>query len=181
MTRLIECVPNFSEGRRTAVVDALAGALAGVPGVHLLDRTSDPDHNRSVLTFAGEEAAVALAMEAATAVALELIDMREHSGQHPRIGAVDVVPFVPIGDTSMQECVELARRFGARIAERFDLPVYLYAQAATRPEREVLADIRRPQFEGLRELISQPEHAPDFGPGISTRPVVRSPLARGPS
>ena len=164
MARLIECVPNFSEGRRTTVVDALAGALAGVPGVHLLDRTSDPDHNRSVLTFAGEEAAVALAMEAATAVALELIDMREHTGQHPRIGAVDVVPFVPIGDTSMQECVELARRFGARIAERFGLPVYLYAQAATRPEREVLADIRRPQYEGLSELISQPAHAPDFGP-----------------
>jgi glutamate formiminotransferase / 5-formyltetrahydrofolate cyclo-ligase len=161
---LIECVPNFSEGRRSGIVDALAEAVSRRPGVVLLDRTSDPDHNRSVLTFAGPASAVARAMESAVAVALDNIDMRRHEGQHPRIGAVDVIPFVPLGDTTMERCVDLARDFGRRIAERFELPVYLYARAATRPEREVLADIRRPQFEGLAELIARPEHMPDFGP-----------------
>ena len=164
MSDLIECVPNFSEGRRTGIVDALAEAVTRSPAVVLLDRTSDPDHNRSVLTFAGPAPAVVQAMEGAVAVALENIDMRRHEGQHPRIGAVDVIPFVPLGDTTMESCVELARDFGRRIAERFELPVYLYARAATRSDREVLADIRRPQFEGLAELIGQPEHAPDFGP-----------------
>jgi glutamate formiminotransferase / 5-formyltetrahydrofolate cyclo-ligase len=164
VARLVECVPNFSEGRRQAVIDAIAGAVSATDGVVLLDRTSDSDHNRSVLTFAGEAEPVAAAMEGAVAVAVERIDMREHQGQHPRLGAVDVIPFVPLGETSMAECVELARRFGARIAERFDLPVYLYAEAATRPERRVLADIRKPQFEGLPALIGSPDHAPDFGP-----------------
>jgi glutamate formiminotransferase len=164
VAKLVECVPNFSEGRRPEVVDALAGAVAGTPGVHLLDRTSDVDHNRSVLTFAGPPGAVAAAMEAAVAVALERIDMEHHEGQHPRIGAVDVVPFVPLGDSTMDECVELARSFGARLAERFGLPVYLYAQAATRPDRVVLADLRRPQYEGLKEQIAQHGREPDFGP-----------------
>ena len=130
MAKLVECVPNFSEGRRVEVVDALAAAVAATPDVHLLDRTSDVDHNRSVLTFAGEAEAVAVAMEAAVEVAIDKIDMEQHEGQHPRIGAVDVIPFVPLGDTTMDECVELARRFGAHIAERFELPVYLYAKAA---------------------------------------------------
>ncbi len=165
MSDLVECVPNFSEGRRPEVVDALAEAIAGHAGVHLLDRTSDGDHNRSVLTFAGRAEAVAEAMEAAAGVAIERIDMNQHEGQHPRIGAVDVVPFVPLGETTIDECVELARSFGRRVASRFDLPVYLYARAAQRPDREVLADIRRPQYEGLRELIRQPAHRPDFGPG----------------
>ncbi len=164
MARLVECVPNFSEGRDTAVVDAIAGRVSSVAGVHLLDRTSDRDHNRSVLTFAGEAAAVSTAMEGAIEEALARIDMRVHEGQHPRVGAVDVIPFVPLGETTMDECVALARDFGARVAQRFDLPVYLYARAAQRQEREVLADIRRPQFEGLRDLISTPEYAPDFGP-----------------
>ncbi|HET7676275.1 MAG TPA: glutamate formimidoyltransferase [Candidatus Limnocylindrales bacterium] len=164
MAKLVECVPNFSEGRRTEVVDALAEAVESTPGAHLLDRTSDVDHNRSVLTFAGEAEPVAVAMEAAVAVALEQIDMERHEGQHPRIGAVDVVPFVPLGETTMAEAVDLARRFGQRIAERFELPVYLYARAATRPEREVLADIRRPQYEGLKESIVQRGREPDFGP-----------------
>jgi glutamate formiminotransferase / 5-formyltetrahydrofolate cyclo-ligase len=162
--RLVECVPNFSEGRRADVVDALADAVAATPSVQLLDRTSDADHNRSVLTFAGPPAAVADAAAAAVAVALERIDMTAHSGQHPRLGAVDVVPFVPLGETTMDECVALARAFGERIADEHDLPVYLYARAATRPERQVLADIRRPQFEGLAALIGTPDHAPDFGP-----------------
>jgi glutamate formiminotransferase len=164
VAKLVECVPNFSEGRRVEVVDAIAAAVAAVPRVQLLDRTSDADHNRSVLTLAGEPDAVAEAMEDAVAVAVRLIDLRHHEGQHPRIGAVDVVPFVPLGDSTMDECVALARRFGARIAARFDLPVYLYAQAATRADRVVLADVRRPQFEGLRERIGDPDREPDFGP-----------------
>lgn len=164
MTRLVECVPNFSEGRRHEVVDAIAAAVVGTDGAQLLDQTSDVDHNRSVLTFAGPAEAVVAAMDAAVARAIELIDMNRHDGQHPRIGAVDVIPFVPLGDTPMEDCVALARDFGRGIAARFELPVYLYARAATRPDREVLADIRRPQYEGLRELISQPEHAPDYGP-----------------
>ncbi|CAN5723825.1 hypothetical protein BH24CHL5_BH24CHL5_13440 [soil metagenome] len=117
-----------------------------------------------MLTFAGPPAAVAWAAQQAVAVAVERIDMRSHAGQHPRLGAVYVVPFVPLGETTMDECVELARDFGRRIAEQHDLPVYLYAKAATRAERQVLADIRRPQFEGLAELIDSPAHAPDFGP-----------------
>jgi glutamate formiminotransferase len=164
VAKLVECVPNFSEGRRVEVVDAIAAAVAAVPGVQLLDRTSDADHNRSVLTLAGEPHAVVEAMEDAVAVAVRLIDLRHHEGQHPRIGAVDVVPFVPLGDSTMDECVTLARGFGARIAARFDIPVYLYAQAATRADRVVLADVRRPQFEGLRERIRDPDREPDFGP-----------------
>lgn len=164
MARLVECVPNFSEGRRLDVVEQLAAAVASTPAVYLLDRTSDADHNRSVLTFAGPPEPVVAAMEAAVAVALQRIDMTAHEGQHPRIGAVDVVPFVPLGDSTIDECIDLARAFGARIADRFDLPVYLYARAATRPDRVVLADLRRPQFEGLRELIGQHGREPDFGP-----------------
>jgi glutamate formiminotransferase len=164
MAKLVECVPNFSEGRRTEVVDALAAVIAATPDVHLLDRTSDVDHNRSVLTFAGEAEAVAVAMEAAVEVAIGQIDMDQHEGQHPRIGAVDVIPFVPLGETTMDECVELARRFGAHIAERFELPVYLYAKAATRAERIILADIRKPQYEGLKTDISHLGRDPDFGP-----------------
>jgi len=164
MSKLVECVPNFSEGRRPEVIDAIAARVSHTPEVHLLDRTSDVDHNRSVLTFAGPAEAVTAAMEAALSEAIERIDMNEHAGQHPRLGAVDVIPFVPLGDTTMDECVDLARGFGKRIAERFDLPVYLYARAASRPERVSLPDIRRPQFEGLRDLLSTPEYEPDFGP-----------------
>ena len=166
MTRLIECVPNFSEGRDQATIDAIAARVTAAANVRLLDRTSDHDHNRSVLTFVGPPHAVAQAMEAAVGEALARIDMRAHNGQHPRIGAVDVIPFVPLGETTMDECVDLAREFGRRVADRFDLPVYLYARAATTPAREVLADIRRPQYEGLRELIATDEHRPDFGPAV---------------
>ena len=164
MSRLVECVPNFSEGRRQDVVDALAGAIAATPGIHLLDRTQDPDHNRCVLTFAGEARAVTEAMEAAIAVAIDRIDMEHHTGEHPRMGAVDVVPFVPLGETTMDEAVEVARAFGARIATRFDLPVFFYGRAALRPENEVLSDIRKPQYEGLKELLGTPGHVPDAGP-----------------
>jgi glutamate formiminotransferase / 5-formyltetrahydrofolate cyclo-ligase len=162
--RLVEVVPNFSEGRRPEVVDRLAAAVIGTPGVHLLDRTSDASHNRSVLTLAGPTDAVVEAMERAVGVAIATIDMTRQTGEHPRIGAVDVIPFVPLGDTTMDDCIELARSFGARLAERFGLPVYLYARAATRPDRIRLADVRRGQFEGLRTEIALPERAPDFGP-----------------
>ena len=164
MASLVESVPNFSEGRRLDVVEKLATAVTGTPGVHLLDRTSDPSHNRSVLTLAGEARPVMEALERAVAVAVDEIDMEQHSGEHPRIGAVDVIPFVPLGDTTLPECVRLAREFGARIAGRFDLPVYLYAAAAARPERERLADVRRGQYESLKVEIGQRGREPDFGP-----------------
>jgi len=162
--KLVEVVPNFSEGRRIEVVDRLAAAVVSVPGVYLLDRTSDASHNRSVLTLAGPPDAAADAVERAIGVAIDEIDMTRHSGEHPRIGAIDVVPFVPLGESTLAECVELARAFGRRIADRFDLPVYLYAAAATRPDRVKLADVRRGQFEALREEIARPGRRPDFGP-----------------
>jgi glutamate formiminotransferase/formiminotetrahydrofolate cyclodeaminase len=166
MTRkLVECVPNFSEGRRLEVVDALAGAVRRVPGAYLLDRHSDPDHNRSVLTFAGEPAAVAEAAFQVVALAAQKIDLDHHEGEHPRIGATDVVPFVPLGDSTMGECIDLARRLGRRVGDELGIPVYLYEAAATRPDRVNLADIRRGEYEALKQSIaSDPNRAPDFGP-----------------
>ena len=161
---LIESVPNVSEGRRLDVVDRLAGAVEAVPGVFLLDRTSDASHNRSVFTLAGEHEAVASALEDLVGAAIHEIDMNVHVGEHPRIGAVDVVPFVPLAATTMEACVELARAFGRRIAQRFELPVYLYANAATRSDRVKLADVRRGQYEGLRQEIGQRGREPDYGP-----------------
>ena len=163
---LIESVPNVSEGRRLDVVERLCDAVTSVAGVHLLDRTSDASHNRSVLTMAGEADAVSEALERMLGVAVHEIDMEEHSGEHPRIGAVDVIPFVPLGDTTLDQCVELAGDFGRRIADRFDLPVYLYAAAATRPERVKLADVRRGQYEGLKTEIGQSGREPDFGRAV---------------
>ena len=164
VSRLVESVPNFSEGRRLEVVDRLARAVEGTPGVHLLDRTSDASHNRFVLTLAGEAAAVCDALERAVAVAIDEIDLEVHRGEHPRIGAVDVIPFVPLGETTMADCVVLARTFGARIADRFELPVYLYAEAATRPDRVRLADLRRGGYEALKTEIALSDRRPDFGP-----------------
>jgi glutamate formiminotransferase / 5-formyltetrahydrofolate cyclo-ligase len=161
---LVESVPNYSEGRRLEVVDRLADAVAATPGAYLLDRTSDPSHNRSVLTIAGEAPAVEAALERTIEVSIDDIDMEQHTGEHPRIGAVDVIPFVPLGTTSLVECVELARSFGRRVADRFDLPVYLYARAATRPDRVRLADVRRGGYEAVRDEIHLPDRAPDFGP-----------------
>ncbi len=162
---LIESVPNFSDGTRLEVVDALAAAIAATPGAHLFDRTSDASHDRTVLTLAGEADAVQAALEGAIAVAIDRIDMNVQHGEHPRIGAVDVVPFVPLDTTTMADAVALARAFGERIAGRFDLPVYLYAEAATRPDRVRLADVRRGEYEGLRDaILADPERAPDFGP-----------------
>jgi glutamate formiminotransferase len=161
---LIESVPNVSEGRRLDVVDGLADAITSVDGVFLLDRTSDASHNRSVFTLAGEHGPVRTALERLVGAAIEAIDMDAHEGEHPRIGAVDVIPFIPLGDTSMDDCVELARSFGADLAERFGLPVYLYARAAARAEREKLADVRRGQYEGLKAEVGQRGREPDFGP-----------------
>ena len=161
---LIESVPNVSEGRRLDVVDRLAEAVEAGEGVYLLDRTSDASHNRSVFTMAGEDDAVSAALERLVAAAVHEIDMDLHVGEHPRIGAVDVVPFVPLGTTSIDDCIELARAFGERIASRFDIPVYLYARAATRPERVKLADVRRGGYEGLKNEIDQLGRRPDFGP-----------------
>ena len=164
MAGLVESVPNFSEGRRLDVVEHIAAAAASAPGAHLLDRTSDASHNRSVLTLAGEVDAVTDAVERAVEVAVHEIDMEEHSGEHPRIGAVDVIPFVPLAGSTIDDCVEIARAFGKRIAERFDLPVYLYARAATRADRVKLSDVRRGQYEGLKAEIASPARLPDFGP-----------------
>jgi glutamate formiminotransferase len=161
---LIESVPNVSEGRRLDVVDRMAEAIEAGPGVHLLDRTSDASHNRSVFTMAGEHGAVVDALERLVATAIHEIDMDTHTGEHPRIGAVDVIPFVPLATTTMDDCVELARDFGKRIATRFELPVFLYANAATRAERVKLADVRRGQYEGLKTEIGEPGRGPDFGP-----------------
>jgi glutamate formiminotransferase / 5-formyltetrahydrofolate cyclo-ligase len=161
---LVESVPNLSEGRRLDVVDRIAAVVAGTPGVHLLDRTSDADHNRSVLTMAGEPVAVTDALEAMVGVALGEIDMGRHTGEHPRIGAVDVIPFVPLGDMTMAEAVDLAHAFGRRLAVRYDLPVYFYAEAARRQDRVKLADVRRGQYEGLRAEIAQHGREPDEGP-----------------
>jgi glutamate formiminotransferase / formiminotetrahydrofolate cyclodeaminase len=162
---LVECVPNFSEGRNAATIDALRRALTGVPGVRLLDVQADAAHNRSVFTFvAPPDASVAAAL-AAMRVAAERIDLSRHSGEHPRMGATDVVPFVPVRDATMDDCIALARRLAERAAAELQIPVYLYAKAATRPERERLPDIRKGEFEALRERIGKdPAADPDFGP-----------------
>ncbi|HLZ25875.1 MAG TPA: glutamate formimidoyltransferase [Chloroflexota bacterium] len=164
-TALVECVPNFSEGTRPRVMDAIQAAARSVRGAVVLDRHADPVHNRMVLTIAGSPGPVAEAAFRATACAATLIDLNEHRGVHPRIGATDVVPFVPLGATSMQVCIELAVRVGRRIAAELELPVYLYGEAARTSDRRRLADLRRGEFEGLRtRLPEDPRLAPDFGP-----------------
>jgi glutamate formiminotransferase len=163
MPRLVECVPNVSEGRRREVIDRLAGAIRGVAGVRLLDQTSDVDHNRSVFTFAGDADAVARAAHALVDVTFREVDLRTHTGEHPRLGAVDVIPFVPLAGVTMDDCVALAHRVGREIAERHQVPVFFYAKAALRLDRVRLPDIRKPQFEGLAELLAT-THAPDAGP-----------------
>ncbi|HEX9741852.1 MAG TPA: glutamate formimidoyltransferase [Nitrospiraceae bacterium] len=163
--RIIECVPNFSEGRNEATVRTLVEAVRAVPGVALLDQTMDPDHHRAVLTFAGEPEAVAEAAFQATKAATARIDLRRHQGVHPRIGATDVVPFVPIRGVTMRECVVLATTVGRRIGEELKIPVFLYEQAATHPARTNLAEIRRGGLPGLAaRMAGDPAWTPDFGP-----------------
>ncbi len=161
---IIESIPNVSEGRRTEVIDQLAAALAGTPGVRLLDRSSDASHNRSVFTLAGDAPSLKAATLALFDIAVRTIDLRHHSGEHPRLGAVDVVPFVPIEGATMADCVALAKEIGAAVAERHGLPVYLYEEASSNPARKNLEDIRRGEFEGLAAKMASAGWAPDFGP-----------------
>jgi glutamate formiminotransferase len=163
-TDLLECIPNVSEGHDQATLDALSDVVGGQAAVRLLDRTADPDHGRAVYTLAGLGLPLARAMEAFVETAIARIDMRHHVGRHPRIGAVDVAPFVPLGDTSMDRCIDQARLFAATIADRFGLPVYLYGRAAMGRDAPSLAELRRPGFEGLAEAMAKPGGAPDFGP-----------------
>ena len=163
--RLVECVPNFSEGQRREVIESITDAIRKTPGVMLLDVESNPDHNRSVISFVGEPGPVKDAALAASQKAIELIDLRHHKGEHPRMGAVDVVPFVPLSGVTMDDCVSLARSFGQEFAEKFHVPVFLYEEAAATPERRNLADVREGEFEGLRDEIGKdPAKKPDFGP-----------------
>ena len=165
MTTLIECIPNFSEARRPEIIDQIAAAIQAVSEVKLLDRSSDLDHNRTVLTFAGSPAGVEEAAFRAIKTAAELIDLDAHTGEHPRIGATDVVPFVPLSGATMEECVAIAQRLGQRVAGELSIPVYLYEAAATRPERANLENIRKGQYEGLKsEIESDPNRKPDYGP-----------------
>ena len=165
MAALVECVPNFSEGRNEKVIEEIRAAILSIAGVKLLDIQSDADHNRSVFTFVAPPEAAVDAAFAAVKVASEKIDMRSHSGEHPRMGATDVVPFIPVEEISMVECIDLARRLAKRIGDELDIPVYLYGQAAARPERVRLPDVRKGEFEGLRDEIgTDPAREPDFGP-----------------
>src|ERR671922_1470539 len=164
MPQLIECIPNFSEARRPEVIDQIAAAINSVEGARLLDRSSDLDHNRTVLTFAGPPEAVEEAAFRAIKTASELINLDNHTGEHPRIGATDVVPFVPLNGASMDDCIAIAQRLGERVGSELSIPIYLYEAAATRPERVNLENIRKGQYEGLKsEIESNPERAPDFG------------------
>jgi glutamate formiminotransferase len=161
---VIECVPNVSEGRRTEVVDALVDAIQRIPSVRLLDYSSDRAHNRSVITMVGDATSLKAAVIALFEAALPRIDLRTHAGEHPRLGAVDVVPFVPIADATMDECVALAKDTASQVADRFGVPVYLYEEASGNPARRNLEDIRRGEFEGLDAKMSTPGWAPDYGP-----------------
>jgi len=165
MTALVECVPNFSEARRPEIVAQIVEKIQSVPGVALLDHSSDLDHNRTVVTMVGSPDAVAEAAFRAIAHAAQTIDLNQHTGEHPRIGATDVVPFIPIRDVSMEECIILAKKLGQRVAQELNVPVYLYEEAAASPERQNLENIRKGQFEGLKEEIkTNPARKPDFGP-----------------
>ena len=161
---IIECVPNVSEGRRPEVVEAIVRAVAETPGIHLLDWSSDTSHNRSVITLAGDAAPLNAAVLTLFERSLAAIDLRQHRGEHPRLGAVDVVPFVPIEGATMDDCVQLARATAQDVVSRFGIPVYLYEEAASTPARRNLEDIRRGEFEGLAAKMAQPDWRPDFGP-----------------
>ncbi len=164
MNQLVECVPNFSEGRRVEVVDEIAGAITRA-GAIILDRTMDADHNRSVITFVGEPKVAENAAFNAIQTAARLISLEVHRGEHPRIGATDVVPFVPLRGVTMDDCIGIARRLGARVGKELEFPVYLYERAATRTERCDLANIRRGEYEVLKkEIATNPDREPDFGP-----------------
>jgi glutamate formiminotransferase len=164
LRQIVECIPNFSEGRSLEVIDQIVAAIKSVPGATLLGQESDADHNRSVITFVASPEAVVGAAIAGAQKAAELIDLNKHAGEHPRMGATDVIPFVPISNVTMDDCVRLARACGERMWNELGIPVYLYEKAATRPERENLAAIRKGQFVGIRDEIATNEaRRPDFG------------------
>jgi len=162
--KLVESVPNFSEGRRESVVKAIVSEAEKYDGVWVLDWSMDADHNRSVVTLIGTPEKIVDALFDMVKKATELIDLRHHEGEHPRMGATDVVPFIPVMNMTMEECVELSKKLGKRIGEELKIPVYLYERSATRPERENLANIRKGEFEGFFEKIKDPNWKPDFGP-----------------
>lgn len=164
MKKIVECVPNFSEGRDKDKIEMIAGAFRGRDGVKLLDYSADRDHNRMVVTAIGEPEAMKAAVLDAIGTAVRVIDLTAHTGEHPRIGAADVVPFIPVRGMTMEEAVELSREVAREAAARYGLPVYLYEKAASAPHRENLADVRRGQFEGLAGKMALPEWKPDFGP-----------------
>jgi glutamate formiminotransferase len=164
MSKLVECVPNFSEGRNLVIIQKIVAPFISTDGVKLLDYSTDKDHNRLVVTALGEPEAVKRAMVESAGIAIGNIDMTKHKGEHPRIGAVDVIPFIPIREFTMDEAIELAKETAREIAEKFNQPIFLYEKAAASPQRENLAYIRRGEFEGMAEKIRQPEWKPDFGP-----------------
>jgi len=165
MAKIVECVPNFSEGRRPEVIEAILNQIKSVPGILLLDREMDKDHNRAVVTFVGGPEEVKSAAFKAIAKATELIDMEKHQGEHPRMGATDVVPFIPISDVTMQDCVVLAEQLGKEVGEKLQIPVYLFESAAKRPDRVNLAQVRKGEYEGIKaEIETNPDRKPDFGP-----------------
>ncbi len=183
MAEIVECVPNFSEGRREEVVDELVSAIGSVGGVRVLYRGMDANHNRCVITFVGDRESVAQAAFEGAKRGVALIDMNRHRGEHPRVGALDVLPFVPIAGVTMDDCVAVARAVGKRIADELEVPVYLYEAAATRPDRRALPDVRRGEYEGLKaEIGTNPDRKPDFGPSklhptagaciVGARPVL---------
>jgi len=181
MNQVVECVPNFSEGRRERIIEQIVSVLRGVPGNQVLDVQSDPDHNRTVVTMVGVPAAIAEAAFQGTAIAARLIDLNHHRGGHPRMGATDVIPFVPLREVTMDQCISLARQLGERVGRELGIPVYLYEEAATRPERRNLAEVRRGEYEGLRqEIATNPERLPDFGPAAMGTAGATAIAARPP-
>lgn len=163
MNKIMECVPNFSEGRDLQKIDKIVAPFRGKQGVKLLDYSNDEDHNRLVVTVVGEPEPLRDTVLEAIGVAVELIDLNHHQGQHPRMGAVDVVPFIPIRNVTMEEAVALSKEVGKEVAKRYNLPVFLYEKSASAPHRENLAAVRKGEFEGMAEKIKQPEWHPDFG------------------
>ena len=164
MKKILECVPNYSEGRDLKKIEKIVEPFRGKDGVKLLDYQNDEDHNRSVVTVVGEPEALKNAVVESMGVAVELIDMRTHEGQHPRMGAIDVVPFIPVKNVSVDEAVEISKATAKLAADAYSLPIFLYEQSATRPERQNLASVRKGQYEAMAEKLKQPEWTPDFGP-----------------
>ncbi len=166
MEQIVECVPNFSEGRDARIIGAIGDAVRNIAGVKLLGVEPDKDYNRTVVTFVGSPEAVVTAAFEATRTAAELIDMRAHHGAHPRLGATDVVPFIPVRGASMDDCVELAKQYARRVGDELHIPVYLYEYAAATPARRNLADVRKGEYEGLAAKLGDPTWLPDFGPAV---------------